>query len=174
MVLYYKKLKFSSKNINSLKNYHDYYDWILIWLSELSSTSIDADIKGWGERTILVVESSGRGRGGVQTPSCGQGLGHLSGLAKLECAGLLGDNGALVLGLQLGDQLGLQTAGLLGVQVTHLLGDINKRGQHLVVAFLLPLLERASGTADLNGQLLTAGVSNKLAGLLLNVLGGTG
>jgi len=140
----------------------------------LSSTSIDADIKGWGERTILVVESSGRGRGGVQTPSCGQGLGHLSGLAKLECAGLLGDNGALVLGLQLGDQLGLQTAGLLGVQVTHLLGDINKRGQHLVVAFLLPLLERASGTADLNGQLLTAGVSNKLAGLLLNVLGGTG
>ncbi len=56
---------------------------------------------------------------------------YLSGLAKLECAGLLGYNGALVLGLQLGDQLGLQTAGLLGVQVTHLLGDINKRGQHL-------------------------------------------
>ena len=56
---------------------------------------------------------------------------YLSGLAELECAGLLGDNGALVLGLQLGDQLGLQAAGLLGVQVTHLLGDINQRGQNL-------------------------------------------
>ena len=45
---------------------------------------------------------------------------------------------------------------------------------YLVVAFLLSLLEGAAGSADLNWQLLAPGVSNKLAGLLLNILGGTG
>ena len=45
---------------------------------------------------------------------------------------------------------------------------------YLVVAFLLSLLESAAGSADLNWQLLAPGVSNKLAGLLLNILGGTG
>ena len=45
---------------------------------------------------------------------------------------------------------------------------------YLVVAFLLSLLESAAGSADLNWQLLAPGVSNKLTGLLLNILGGTG
>ncbi len=78
-----------------------------------------------------------------------------------------------MLGLQAGDQLSLEAASLLWVQVAHLLGDINQRGDALVVALLGTLISCAASTTDLNGQLLTAGVTNKLARLLLNVTGGT-
>ena len=94
-------------------------------------------------------------------------------MGELEVAGLLGDDGALMLGLQLGDQLGLEAAGLLGVQVTHLLRHIKEGGDGLVVTLLRSFLGNTSSSTDLNGELLALGVSNKLAGLLLNVLGGT-
>ena len=88
--------------------------------------------------------------------------------------GLLGHNGALVLGGQAWDKLGDELADLLGVQVTHLLGDINNTGDHLIVALLITLGKDTAGAANLNRELLTAGVSNELTGLLLNILGGTG
>ena len=120
----------------------------------------------------LLVGLAGGGVRGVQAPLGLQGLVNLLGVAELEVAGLLGDDGALVLGLQLGDQLGLEPAGLLGVEVTHLLGDIQERGDNLVVALLRTGLADTAGATDLNGELLALGVTNKLAGLLLDVPGG--
>merc|ERR1719226_32489 len=113
-----------------------------------------------------IVGLAGGGLGGVQAPLGLQGLVNLLGVAELEVAGLLGDDGALVLGLQLGDELGLEPAGLLGVEVTHLLGDIQERGDNLVVALLRSGLADTASAADLNGELLALGVTNKLAGLL--------
>merc|ERR1719220_2068390 len=115
----------------------------------------------------LLVGLAGGGVGGVQAPLGLQGLVNLFGVAELEVAGLLGDDGALVLRLELGDKLGLEPAGLLGVEVTHLLGDIQERGDNLVVALLRTRLADTAGAADLNGELLTLCVTNKLAGLLL-------
>ena len=127
---------------------------------------------GLGAGGGLVVRlTGGRGRG-VQAPLGLQGLLNLLGVAELEVAGLLGDDGALMLGLELGDELGLEPAGLLGVQVAHLLRDIKERHNGLVVALLGTLLGDAAGTADLNGELLATRVADKLAGLLLDVLGG--
>ena len=74
---------------------------------------------------------------------------------------------------ELGNQFGLEFAGLLGVEVTHLLGDINKRGNGLVMALFRSLFISTSSSADLDRELLAGSVSDKLAGLLLNVLGGT-
>ena len=130
--------------------------------------------KGRGLGVLLVVALAGGGGSGVQTPLGQQGLVHLLGLGELEGAGLLGHDGALVLGLQLGHQLGDEPAGLLGVEVTHLLGDVHQRGDHLVMALLLSLLISTSSSANLNGKLLAGGVSDKLAGLLLHILGGAG
>ena len=76
-----------------------------------------------------------------------------------------------MLRLELRDQLGLEAAGLLGVQVTNLLRDVNQRCDGLVVALFGSLLGNTPSTANLNWQLLALGVSDKLAGLLLNVLG---
>ncbi len=121
----------------------------------------------------VVVGLVGRGFRRVKTPPGPEGLLNLLRSGELQVADLLGDDGALVLGLQAGDQLSLEAAGLLGVQVTHLLRDIDERGDGLVVTLLGTLLSRAAGTTDLNGQFLTAGVTNKLARLLLNVTGGT-
>ena len=42
------------------------------------------------------------------------------------------------------------------------------------MALLLPLLIGAAGSADLDGELLAGSVSNKLAWLLLHILGRTG
>ena len=120
----------------------------------------------------LIVRLAGGGVRGIQAPLGLQGLLNLLGVAELEVAGLLGDDGALMLGLELGDKLGLEPAGLLGVEVAHLLRDIKERPNGLVVALLGTLLGDTAGAADLNGQLLTLRVTNKLAGLLLDVLGG--
>jgi len=98
----------------------------------------------------------------------------LSGLGELKCAGLLGDNSTLVLWLQLGDELGDKSAGLLWVEITDLFGYINKGSQDLVVAFFVSFGADTSGTTDLNGELFTCGISNKLAWLFLNILGSTG
>ena len=126
---------------------------------------------GLGAGVGLVVRLSGGGVRGVQAPLGLQRLLNLLGVAELEVAGLLGDDGALVLRLELGDKLGLEPAGLLGVEVTHLLGDIKERHDSLVVALLGTLLGDTAGAANLNGELLTLCVTNKLAGLLLDVLG---
>ena len=79
-----------------------------------------------------------------------------------------------MLGREARHQLGNVPAGLLWVEVTHLLGDINKAGDDLVMALLGSLLEGTASSADLNGKLLTGGVSHELAGLLLHVLGAAG
>ncbi len=127
---------------------------------------------GRGGGALLVGLAGGGGRR-IQTPPGAQGLVDLLGLGELEVASLLGDGGALVAGLQAGDQLGLEAAGLLGVQVTGLLRHINKRGDGLVMALLGSLLSNTASTADLDRELLTRGVANKLAGLLLNVASST-
>ena len=72
------------------------------------------------------------------------------------------------------NQPGLETASLLWVEIADLLRNIKKGGNSLVMALLRSLLCGAASTADLNWQLLTPGVTNKLAGLLLNILGSTG
>ena len=123
---------------------------------------------------VLIVGLARSGFSGVKAPPGHQGLVDLLGLAELQVAHLLRDCCAFMLRLQAGDQLGLETAGLLGVQVTDLLGDIKERGDGLVVALLWTLISGAASTTDLNRELLTLGVANKLARLLLNVPGGTG
>ena len=126
------------------------------------------------EILFSVVECSRCSRSGVKAPSCQQRFGNKLRLAELEVAGLLGYNGALVNRFELGNQLGFNFADLLGVEVTHLLRDIHQRGNGLVMALFSSLFISTSSSADLDGELLTGGVSNKLAGLLLNILGGTG
>ena len=79
-----------------------------------------------GERLALLVRLSRGGRGGVQTPSGHYVLRLLLRLCELDRAGLLGDDGALVLGGQLRDQLGGEPAGLLRVEITDFLGNIDK------------------------------------------------
>ena len=74
--------------------------------------------------TLLVRLSRGRRRG-VETPAGHDVLRLLLGLSELDRAGLLGHDGALVLGGQLGHQLGSKSAGLLRIEVTDLFGDIN-------------------------------------------------
>jgi len=93
---------------------------------------------------------------------------------ELEDTGLLGDDGALVLGRQAGDQLCHVSAGLLWVQVANLLGNINDGGENLVVALLGSFFEGAASSADLNGELLAASVSHKLSRLFLHILGCAG
>ncbi len=121
----------------------------------------------------LIVGLIRGGLSGVKAPPGPEGLLNLLGSGELQVADLLGDDGALMLRLQAGDQLGLQTAGLLGVQVAHLLRDINEGSDGLVMALLGALLGGAAGTTDLDGKLLTASIANKLARLLLNITSGT-
>jgi hypothetical protein len=99
---------------------------------------------------------------------------YLLGSGELERAGLLGHDGALLLGRQTGHQPRDVLADLLGVQIAGLLRHINNRCEDLVVTLLRPLLEGAAGAADLNRQLLTLGVADILARRLLHVFGGAG
>ena len=75
--------------------------------------------------------------------------------------------------LEPGDELGLEAAGLLWVQVANFLWDVDEGGDDLIVAFLWSFLSDTAGTADLDWELLALGVSDELAWLLLDVLGGT-
>jgi hypothetical protein len=97
----------------------------------------------------------------------------LLGLAELEVADLLGNDGALSLGVELGDELGLEAASLLGVQVTNLLRDIEKRSDDLIVALFRSFDGRAALTTNFNRKFFTSGVSYKFARLLLDVTGST-
>jgi len=128
--------------------------------------------QGGTQSISLIVALTWSGWGGVQTPLGLQGLVDWLGGGELEVASLLGDHSTLMGRLKLGDQLGLEATGLLWVQVTHLFGDIDQGGDGLVVTLLVTLLNNTAGTANLDGQLLTLGVTNKLAGLLLNIFGG--
>jgi len=112
--------------------------------------------------------------GVIKTPLGLEGDRDLLGLRKLEGAGLLGNDGALVLGLQLGDELRDVPTSLLWVQVADFLGNIHKRSENFVMTFFLSVGEDASSTADLHGKLLTGGVADKLSRLLLNILCRTG
>ncbi len=120
----------------------------------------------------LLVRLSGGGLRGVQAPPRLQGLLNLLGLGELEVAHLLGNDGALMLGLEAGHKLGLEAAGLLGVQVAHFLRNVHKRGNHLLVTLLRSFLSDTASTTNLNWQLFTTGVTNKLARLLLNITSG--
>ena len=119
---------------------------------------------------------------------------YLLRVGELEVAGLPGDDRTLMLGNEPGSKLCLETAGLLGVQVTLLLRNINQGGDGLVMTLLGAFLSDAASTANLNGKLLAASITfemfalvlchcdnsflvvltNKLAGLLLNITSGAG
>ena len=138
--------------------------------SKSRSTKI-AEVKWSREGLVFVVGLTRCCWGWVQAPPGLQRNIHLPGLGELEKARLLGYDGALVLGGQLRNQLCLQPAGFLGVQVTLLLRNVNKRGDGLVMALLRTFLKNTASSADLDRKLLTAGVPNELARLLLHVLG---
>ena len=62
---------------------------------------------------------------------------------------------------------------LLRIEVADFLRNIDNSCKRGVVAFLLPLLIRAAGSADFNRQLFAASLPDQLAPrLLLRVLGG--
>ena len=105
----------------------------------------------------------------VETPLCPERLPLQTWLREPEVAGLLGDGGALLLGVQAGHQLGHKTASLLRVQVAHLLGHVDQGVDLLVVALLGPLLSHTASSTDLHRKLLTGGVPHKLARALLDV-----
>jgi len=140
------------------------------------------DVKGVGEVVarssegftkciLLVVRLARCSWGGVEAPPGLERNFLLPRCGELEKTGLFGNNSALVLGGELRHQLGHKFANLLWVEVTMLLRHVNKRGEHLIVALLNSFLENTPSSTDLNRKLLTAGVSNKLAGLLLHILG---
>jgi len=129
--------------------------------------------KGSSKSIGLIVCLSWTSWGGVQAPLGLQRLLNLLRGGELEVASLLGDHGALVSRLQLGHKLGLEAAGLLGVQVANFLWDVNEGSDGLVVALLWALLGNTASSANLDGELLALGVANKLAWLLLDVLGST-
>ena len=72
------------------------------------------------------------------------------------------------------DKFVFEFADFLRVQVAHFLGHVDKRREDFIMALLGTLLKGAPSSTDLNRELLTAGVPNELARLLLHVLGGAG
>jgi len=127
--------------------------------------------EGFTEGILLVVGLTGSSWGGVQAPPGLKGNLFLPWLGELEKTSLFGNNCALMLGGKLGNELGDKLANLLWVEVTMLLRNIDERREDLVVALLDSFLENATSSTDLDRELLTARVTNKLAGLLLHVLG---
>ena len=98
---------------------------------------------------------------------------NLLGVTEFKIANFLGDDCAFMFWFEGGNKLGLEAASLLGIEVTHLLGYIQEGGDFLVMALLSTFLCDAPCTANFDRELLATGITNKLAGLLLNVLGGT-
>ena len=121
----------------------------------------------------LIIGLSRCGCGRVKAPFCLQWLLNLLWVTEFKIANFLGDDCAFMLRLELGDELGLEPAGLLGIQVTHLFRYIQEGGDSLVMAFLSTLLCEAPCTTNFHRKLLATGVANKLAWLLLHILGGT-
>ena len=130
--------------------------------------------EGLAQGVLLVVGLAGGGWGGVEAPSGLQRNILLPWCSELENASLFGDNCALVFRGKFGHQLSYKLANLLWVQVTMLLGHVDKRGEDLIVALLDSFLKDTTSSTDLDRELLTAGVSNKLARLLLHILGCAG
>merc|ERR1719264_1843470 len=130
--------------------------------------------EGSPQGVVLVVGLSRGRRGGVEAPFGQERLWHLAWLRELEHAGLLWHNCALMLWTQPWHQLCHESAGLLRVEVTHLLWHVDQGGNGLIMALLRALLKGAPCSTDLNRKLFTAGVPDKLAGLLLHILGGAG
>merc|ERR1719150_1443444 len=130
--------------------------------------------EGFSESIGFIIGLSWSSRGFVEAPFGLQRNCDLLGLRELESAGLLRDNGALVLRLQSGNKLGDISAGLLWVQVTDFLRNINKRSEHFVMTLFISICEDTSSSTDLNRKFLTGSVSDKLARLLLNIFGGAG
>ena len=127
----------------------------------------------WGSKgTTFLILLTRFSRSGIQAPLGLERLLNFLGVGELEVADFLWDGGAFSNRVELGDKFGLEAAGLLGVKITSLLGNINEGGDDLIMALLFSFLSDATSTADLHRELLTLGVSNKLARLLLNVLGG--
>ena len=114
------------------------------------------------------------GRSGILAPAGLQGFGDRLWLCELEVAGFFRDDGTFRLWLQLGNKLGDEAASLLWVQVAGFFRDINKRSDDLVVAFFSSFTGGTARATNLNGQLFTVGVSDKLARLLFNVAGSAG
>jgi len=144
-----------------------------LWSLGEDNIRFTGSTEGCAESISFIVGFTWSSRGGVQAPLGLQWLVDLLWGGELEVAGLLGDHSTFVSWLQLRNKLGLEAAGLLWVQVTNLLWDVNKRSDGLVMALLWSLLSHTASSADLNGELFTLGVSDKLAWLLLNILGGT-
>merc|ERR1719264_711536 len=130
--------------------------------------------EGSPQGVVLVVGLSRSRRGGVEAPFGQERLWHLAWLRELEHAGLLWHNCAFMLWTQPWHQLCHKSAGLLWVEVTHLLWHVDQGGNGLIMALLRALLKGAPCSTDLNWKLFTAGVADKLAGLLLHILGGAG
>ena len=122
----------------------------------------------------LSIGLTGLRSSGIKAPLGLQGLLNLLWGAETEVANLLGNYGALMRGRKLGSELSLEATGLLWVEVANLFRDVNGGGDGLVMALLRTLLCDTSSTTDLNGELLTLGVTNKLARLLLNIPGSAG
>ena len=95
-------------------------------------------------------------------------------VGKLEVAHFLGDDGALMLRFEFGYQPCLEFAGLLGIQITYFLRNIDQSCYFFVMALFRALISCAASTTYVDGQLLTLCVANKLAWLLLNILGCAG
>jgi hypothetical protein len=90
--------------------------------------------------------------------------------SELDDAHLLGHDGALVLWLELGHQLRHIVAGLLGIEIAGLFGNVDKTRDLFVMAFLCSLLKCAPSAADLNRQLITLGVADKLTRTFFYIL----
>ena len=98
----------------------------------------------------------------------------MSGLGELQVAGFLGDNCALVFRGQFGHKVGHKPAGFLRIQVTNFFRNIHKSCNDFVMTLLRTFLKGAASSTNLNWKLLTTSVSNKLAWLLLHILGRAG
>ena len=83
---------------------------------------------------------------------------------------LLRYNGALVLWSEAWYQLGGEPADLLRIYITNFLRHVHYRCYHLVMTLLTTLLIITACPTHLYRQLITGGVSNKLAWLFLHIL----
>ena len=126
----------------------------------------------WGGQSLVFIVGLSRGWSTrVQTPLCQQRLVHWPRAGELEDTRLFWNDRALVFWGQPRHKLVGEFASFLWVQVADFFRHIDERGENLIMALLWSFLENTTSSTDLNRELLTAGVSNELAGLLLHILG---